>query len=119
MAEIDFNTIFGADSTQTITEWRLNKSNIQAILQANNYEFTPEANNSVDQLMTVIVLLGLIHLTPSYREADTANRNLEFRFDPSVNFDSPTLNGQTFSRHTVEAAFYTLTSVPKINPNNY
>lgn len=119
MAEKTLTEVFGAGSSQTATEWRINKTDLAAILAAAGYSFTADANNSVDQLIAGIICAGLIALKASDREADPTNRNVEFRYDPAINYDSPTLNGQTYSRHTVEVAFYKPIPVPQISPADY
>lgn len=119
MAEKTLIEVFGDGASQTETEIIINKPALAAILAAVGHTFTPSATNSVDELMAAIVCAGLINLKPIDRDTDPVNRNIEFRYDPTLNYDRPTLNGQTFDRHTVEVAMYKAISAPNIHPSDY
>jgi hypothetical protein len=117
MAEFTLVDVFGSQATQDVEKVILYKSDLAAILTAAGYTFVPAANNSVDSLMLAIVCAGLIKMTPASREADPVNKNVEFSYDPAINYDSPTLDGQSYSRHTVSVASYVPIPTPKLNPS--
>ncbi len=118
MAELSVVDFFGAGTTQTATELRISKAGLSALLASGGYTFAASDANSVDELIAAIVCAGLIKLNPEARTIDSINRNVEFRYDPTVNFDSPTIDGQTFNRHTVEIGFYKPIPTPKLNPDD-
>lgn len=118
MARRTIVEVFGIGSTQTATEIRISKAGLTDLLTAAGYTFVPTDSNTVDELIAAIICAGLVTLTPASREADPALRNVEFRYDPATSFDSPTVDGQTFNRHTVEAAFYKPIATPKLNPSD-
>lgn len=119
MAEKTLIEIFGAGTSQTATELRISKEGLSALLSANEYTFIAKADNSPDELIAAIVCAGLATMKVSDREADPINRNCEFTYDPAINYDSPNLNGQTYSRHTVSVAFYKPIPTPKLNPSDF
>lgn len=111
--------VFGTGSSQSATEVRISKAGLAAVLAAAGYTFTPTDANSADEIIAAIVCAGLAVLTPATREAEPLVRGVEFSYDPTVNFDSVSVNGQSFNRHTVEAAFYQLIPTPKLNPSDF
>jgi hypothetical protein len=119
MAEISLTDMFGNGSTQTATEVRISKPGLQALLTAAGYTFTPKESNSVDELLAAFICAGLVALNPDVRKVDPINRNVEFSYDPTLNFDSPTIDGQTYNRHTIEAIFYRPITTPKLNPSDF
>ena len=110
---------FGAGSSQSISEIIISKSGLATLLATNQFTFTPAADNSLDELIAAIICAGLITLSPTEREVDKVNRNIEFRYDSTINYDSPTLDGQTYNRHIVEVAFYKPIPTPIINPSDF
>lgn len=118
MAELTIVEGWGAGSRQTATEVIISKPGLAALLAEAGYTFTPRDNNSLDELIAAITCAGLVKLSPEARQIDSLNRNIEFRYDPAVNFDSPSIDGQTFNRHTVEVAFYKPIPTPKLNPSD-
>jgi len=118
MAELTIVDFFGAGSSQSATELRISKGGLAALLASSGYTFVAGDANSVDELIAAIACAGLIKLNPEARAIDSVNRNVEFRYDPTVNYDSPTIDGQTFNRHTVEVAFYKPIPTPKLNPDD-
>jgi hypothetical protein len=116
MAELTIAEALGAGSRQTATELIINKAGLTALLADAGYTFVASDANTLDELIAAIVCAGLIKLSPESRLIDSINRNVEFRYDPTINFDSPTVGGQTFNRHTVEVAFYKAIPTPKLNP---
>lgn len=118
MARRTIIEVFGAGSTQTATELRISKAGLTDLLTAAGFTFVPTDANTLDELIAAIVCAGLAALTPASREAEPTLRNVEFRYDPAVNFDSPTIDGQSFNRHVVEAAFYKPIATPKLNPSD-
>jgi len=119
MPELPITAMFGTGSSQTATELRISKSGLAAVLTAAGYSFTPKADNTLDELVAALVCAGLVVLTPEARTQDPTTRNIEFNFDPAIGFDSPTIDGQTFQRHTVDIAFYKPIVTPQINPTDY
>lgn len=118
MPEFTIAEVWGTGSRQTATEIIISKAGIAALLANAGYTFTPAGDNTLDELIATIVCAGLIQMTPEARLTDSVNRNTEFRYDPTVNFDSPTVDGQTFNRHTVEIAFYKPIPTPKLSPSD-
>ena len=118
MAKSTLIEVFGIDSTQTATELRISKAGLANLLSAAGYTFVPAADNTVDELIAAIACSGLVSLTSASRETDPINRRVEFRYDPTTNFDSPTIDGQSFNRHVVELAFYKPIATPKLNPSD-
>jgi len=118
MAELTITDFFGAGSSQSATELRISKAGLSALLAGSGYTFVAGDANSLDELIAAIVCAGLIKLNPEARGIDSVNRNTEFRYDPTVNFDSPTIDGQTYNRHTVEVGFYKPIPTPKLNPDD-
>lgn len=116
MPERQITEVFGDGSTQSATEIRISKAGLAAVLSAGGYTFTPTADNSLDEIIAAITCAGLAQLTPEARETEPLIRNVEFRYDPATNFDSPSVDGQTFNRHTVEVSFYQPIPTPKLNP---
>ena len=110
---------FGVGSTQNATEILISKTGLAALLATNNYSYSPSANDSLDELIAAIICAGLISLSPTEREVDKLNRNVEFRYDPTINYDSPTLDGQTYNRHVVEVAFYKPIPTPTLSPSDF
>lgn len=102
MAEKTLVEVFGAGSSQNASEILISKSGLASLLSAAGFSFAPAANNSLDELIAALVCTGLTSLSPTEREVDKINRNVEFKYDPSINYDSPTIDGQTFNRHTVK-----------------
>jgi hypothetical protein len=119
MAEVALIDMFGAGASQTAGEIRISKPGLAAILNASGYTFTPKENNTLDELVAAFICAGLAALKPEVRSADPINRNIEFSYDPTLNFDSPTINGQTYNRHTIEAIFYKPIETPKLNPADF
>jgi hypothetical protein len=119
MAEKALTEVLGAGTTQTDTELRISKTGLAALLTANGYTFAPSASNSPDQLIAAIICAGLITMKAEDREADPANRNVEFSYDPAINYDSPTINGQSYSRHVVSVGFYKAIPTPTLNPSDF
>lgn len=119
MTEKTLTEVFGTGSSQTITEIIISKTGLAALLFSAGYTFTPTASNSVDQLLAAIVCAGLVALSPEERSKDVINRNLEFRYDPNINFSTITTDGQTFNQHTIELAFYKPVATPSFNPSDF
>jgi hypothetical protein len=117
MPERTITEVFGANATQTATELRIDKAGLAAILAQAGFTFNPTNTNTLDELVAAIVCAGLARLTAAEREADPIARNVEFNYDPNLNFDSPTLDNQTYNRHTVEVVFYKPIATPKLNPS--
>jgi|GEM_PF-6112459 len=118
MADRLLTDLFGTGTTQTATELRISKTGLASLLSAAGYNFTPTSDNTVDELVAAIACAGLTVLTSQEREVDPITRNVEFSYDPNINFDSPTLEGQTFNRHTIEVVFYKPIATPKLNPSD-
>lgn len=119
MPEQSITDVFGAGSSQTATEFRISKPGLAAILTAAGYTFTAKADNTVDELVAAFICAGLAQMSPTARAIDPINRNIEFSYDPAIGFDSPTSDGQTFNRHTVDVAFYKPIATPKLNPSDF
>lgn len=119
MAEQTLIDMFGDGSTQTATEFRISKAGLAARLTAAGYSFQAKPENSLDELIAAFICAGLATLTPDARAVDPINRNVEITYDPTIGFDSPTLEGQTYNRHTVDVAFYKPITAPKLNPSDF
>jgi len=119
MPEQELTAMLGANSSQTATEIRINKAGLAALLTAAGYTFTPKADNTLDELVAALICAGLVALTPEARAVDPISRNIEITYDPAIGFDSPTVDGQTFHRHTVDVAFYKPITSPKLNPSDF
>jgi len=119
MPELSLEAVFGTGTAQTLTTFTLSKSGLAALLSAQGYGFTPKDTNTPDELIAAIICAGLISLTPDARELDPLARNVEFDYDPAINFDATTLNGQVYNRHSVSVRFYKPIPTPKINPSDY
>jgi hypothetical protein len=119
MAELSLEQALGTGASQNPTTFVISKTGMAALLSAAGYTFTPKDSNSVDELLAAITCCGLAKLTPEVREADPTHKNIEFRYDPTINFSTTVLNGQTFNRHTVEVAFYKSIPTPTLNPSDY
>lgn len=117
MPERNLTELFGANASQSPTELRIDKPGLAAILSSGGYQFTPSATNTVDELVAAILCAGLVVLTPEQREIDPVNRNVEITYDANINFDSPTIDGQTYNRHTIDTTFYKPIPTPKLNPS--
>ena len=118
MPEATIVEVWGNGSKQTTTEIIISKTGLAALLTEAGYSFAPSDSNTLDELIAALICAGLTKLSPAARSIDPINRNVEFRYDPTVNFDSPTVDGQTFNRHTVELAFYKPIPTPKLNPSD-
>ncbi len=119
MAELTLEQALGTGTTQTPTTFVISKSGMAALLSAAGYTFTPKDVNSVDELFAAVTCCGLASLTPEVRDADPDNKNLEFRYDPTINFSTTVLNDSTYNRHVVEVAFYKKIPTPKLNPSDF
>jgi hypothetical protein len=119
MPELSIEAIFGTGTAQTATTFTISKSGLAAILTAAGYSFNPKADNSADELMAALICAGLVNLSPANREVDPINRNVELSYDSTINFDTTTLNGQTYNRHTVSVNFYKPIATPKLNPSDF
>jgi len=119
MPELSIEAVFGTGTTQTATTFSISKTGLAALLSSAGYTFNPSATNTTDELIAAIVCAGLATLTPAAREADPATRNIEFLFDPTINFTTTTINNQTYNRHTVDVSFYKPIAIPKLNPSDY
>jgi len=119
MAELMLPDMFGDGATQTATELRISKAGLAAVLTAAGYTFNPRADNSLDELVAAFICAGLARVNAEARAADPVARNVEFNYDPTIGFDSPTIDGQTFNRHTVDVAFYKPITTPKLNPTDF
>lgn len=119
MPEKTLSEAFGAGSSQSPTEIIISKTGLAALLTTNGKNFNPTASNSLDELIAAIVCAALITLSPEEREVDKIARNVEVRYDPTINFDSPTLDGQTYNRHVVELAFYKQIDTPALSPSDF
>jgi hypothetical protein len=119
MPELAPEIVFGAGTTQSPTTFTLSKAGVSTLLANAGYTFTPKDVNSADELMAAIICCGLVSLTPAAREADPANRNIEFDYDPTLNFDTTNLGGITYNRHVVDVRFYKAIPTPKLNPSDY
>jgi hypothetical protein len=118
MPEKSLVEVFGAGSSQSATELIISKTGLASLL-APNYSFTPSANNSVDELITAIICSCLINLSPEERAKDPLSRNLQVSYDPTINFSTVNVNGQTFYQHVVELAFFKAIVTPKLNPGDF
>jgi hypothetical protein len=118
MPERTITEVFGAGTTQTATELRISKTGLASLLSAAGYQFNPTEANTLDELIAAITCACLAQLTPEAREAEPLTRNVEFNYDVDRGFDSPTIDGQTYNRHTVEVVFYKAIATPKLNPSD-
>jgi hypothetical protein len=119
MAGLTLTEALGANSRQTATEVLISKQGLAALLSSSNFTFVPKEENSLEEIMVAITCASLVTMSPAEREKDIVNRRIEFRYDPTINFDSPTINGQSFNRHVVEQAFYKPIATPKLNPSDF
>jgi hypothetical protein len=118
MPEKTLVEVFGAGSSQSATELIISKTGLASIL-APNYSFSPTANNSVDELLAAIVCSCLMNLSPEDRAEDPLTRNLQFSYDPTINFSVVNVNGQSFNQHIIELAFFKAITTPKLNPSDF
>ncbi|HEY9709941.1 MAG TPA: hypothetical protein V6D48_17175 [Oculatellaceae cyanobacterium] len=118
MPEREITEVLGAGSSQSATEIRISKAGLSAVLSTGGYTFAPADNNTLDEIMAALACAGLAVLTPEARELDPLLRNVEFRYDPATNFDTLSVDGQTYQRHTVEVSFYKSVPTPKLNPSD-
>jgi hypothetical protein len=119
MSELTFPEALGVGSSQTTTEFIISKAGLSTLLASKGYTYTPSDNDSVDKLFIVLALVGLATMNPEERAKDPVARNIEFRYDPAVNFDSPTIDGQSYNRFVIEQAIYKPITIPKINPADF
>ncbi len=119
MPELNLEQVFGTGTAQTATTLTISKSGLAALLSNSGYSFTPKDANSPDELIAGIICAGLATLTPEARSVDPTARNVEFSYDPTINFDTTTINGQTYNRHVVDVRFYKPVPTPKLNPSDY
>jgi hypothetical protein len=119
MAEQTIVDMLGAGSTQTATEFRISKAGLSARLSAAGYTFDVKAENTLDELVAAFICAGIATLTPEKRAIDPINRNIEMTYDPTLGFDAPTIDSQTFNRFTVDVAFYKPIPAPKLNPSDF
>jgi hypothetical protein len=119
MAEKAIPDVMGAGSSQTPTQFIISKPGLAAILAAAGFTFTPKDTNTLDELVTAVLCAGLAGMKPADREADPLNRNVEFRYDPAINFDTTVIDAKTYERHTIEAALYKHIPTPAINPSDF
>jgi hypothetical protein len=107
MAQPTLQQLFGANCSQTSTQFIIDKSDLEGL--------TPSENNSAESLLVAILKKAAVFLTPEKAQADTEIQVSIERGSDNIT----TRNNQQFRQYNFTLELYKLDASTDIDPDDY